>query len=137
MKDGGLEVSDADFSTMVSAFGKYLEFSLRFMEDELENGSVDRVVDNLAQLISMGNTIGYFRGENSVLISRKGLLPANEIRTEAAKLESDFENRIHAIITKVMESDVANDYVMRLFRYFVVARSVGYSNESKLTPPIS
>lgn len=130
-------VTEEQFQTMISTFGQYLQLSLESVEEMLDNGEIRSAIANLAQIVSMGNTMGYFRGEDSILSHQSGVLPQTDARKIAATFESDFENRIANIIKRIMDTELANDYIMRMFNYFVVARTVGYKNHDKLTPPVS
>ena len=130
------DLSNDDFVQMVDTFSQYLNYALSCTEEDLQNGNRHRVISNMPSLISIGNTMGYFRGEDSPLKHEQGVLPPSEFRRIAATSESDFEKRVFSIITAIMESNMSDEHILNLFRYFTVARSVGYAKESTLNRPI-
>ncbi len=96
------------------------------IETMSDPGRAHEVALRLPMVISLVNTIGYFRGDDGGFydVRPKDMMGNHDMQSELYAQQDLFEKRLQALINEVLASKDADVYREKLQEYFVKSRSV-------------
>lgn len=113
------EVSSVDeYQNLVQEFSYLVDKELSRYEEE---NDVSLIVQHMPTLISLVNTIGYFRGQDGAFLDFRPP-DVTSLQVDLYKNENDFEKRLNTLIKKILASPHSEAYKRRLEMYFITSR---------------
>ena len=113
-----------EYIDLVERFSGLVDQEMKKTESEENPGRIHAIASRLPALISLVNTIGYLRGEDSVFLDvRPEDMRTSGRQGDLYKNEDLFEKRLQNLIDEVGTSDEAKFYRDTLERYYITART--------------
>ena len=118
--------SEEQYIEMVKQYSYLADYSLSLIEAEIQNSvSPQELINNLLKLISLVNVIGYFRGQDGVLMDFQSL--RTNSMSWLRQNEDEFENRLWSIIDYVKADEIAaKQYRAKMLDYYLKNRGIEF-----------
>lgn len=114
--------SPEDYLAFVDSFVSLLDQQMKLVELRVTDPEQVRdVIFQMPAIISLVNTVGYLRGQDGMFFDVR---PATYGPNPLYGYEGHFETRLYHLIEKILNSAEKNEYIDRLEKYFIQARTL-------------
>lgn len=107
------------YLAFASEFASLVKMALAKAEGDIAQDA-HAVAKTMPALISLVNSVGYLRGQDSILVD---FTPEGTDRKPLYAAEDECENRLNKLISTLLQSDEAAYYRQKLENYLVKSRS--------------
>lgn len=118
-----------EYMSVARNFSSLTDATLATVEAISEPGKTHEIALRLPMLISLVNTVGYFRGDDGGFydVRPKDMIGNRDMQSELYARQDAFESRLQVLIDEVLASKEADFYREKLKEYFVKSRSASFS----------